>query len=117
MISLVVWTLVALGAAALVLVVAGARNGQHGGLRSFLRDLRAGLQERRTGRSAPSAVADAEPVDTTLDDLFASAEVADEAYLQVEDLTETLAWAREQATRASRVGRSVASRSAGLVRR
>lgn len=118
MISLLVWTFVALGAAALVMVVASLRNGQRGGIHSFLRDLRAGLLEwRARGFTAPAAIAEPEPVNATFDEFFAAAQVDEEPYLQVDDLTDTLSWARTQATRATRVGRTVASRSAALVRR
>jgi hypothetical protein len=102
MLTLVVWTLVALVAAALVLVVAGAAGGQTGDLRGFLRDLVAGLRGLRTrpGPDEPAApVTTGEPVDASLDELLAAAEVEDAPYLAVEDLTETLARARERATR------------------
>ncbi len=102
MLTLVVWTLVALAAAAVVLVVAGAAGGRTGDLRGFLRDLGAGLRELRT-RTAPhddaAPVETAEPVDASLDELLAAAEVDDAPYLAVEDLTETLARARERAPR------------------
>ena len=100
MVTLVVWTLVALAAAALVLVVASAAGGRTGGLRTFWEDMGAGLRGLRSSgdddaRPAPTA----EPVDSTIDDLLAAAEVEDPAYLGVEDLTDTLARARERATR------------------
>jgi hypothetical protein len=102
MLTLVVWTLVALAAAALVLVVAGAAGGRTGDLHGFLRDLGAGLRELRT-RTAPddgaAPVPAREPVDASLDELLAGAEVDDPAYLAVEDLTDTLARARDRASR------------------
>ncbi|GAA2728260.1 hypothetical protein [Cellulomonas aerilata] len=106
MLTLVVWTFLALVAAAAVLVVAGSAGGRTGSLRGFFRHLVAGLRALRTRRTAPGddARADAgddsdEPVETSLDELLAAAEVDDPAYLAVEDLTETLARARERATR------------------
>lgn len=103
MLSIFVWTLVALGAAVLVLVVASVTNGRDGGLRSFLRDLRAGLREWRSrGIAAPVTAIEPEPVDATFDEFFAAAQVDDEAYLRVDDLTDTLAWARARASQASR---------------
>lgn len=103
MITLFVWTFVALGAAALVLVVAGFAGGQVGGVRTFVRDVRAGLEARRArGSESPTAQREPEPVDATFDEFFASAQVQEDPYLQVDELTDTLAWAREQATRASR---------------
>jgi hypothetical protein len=102
MLTLVVWTLVALAAAALVLVVAGAAGGRTGDLRGFWRDVVAGLRALRSrpaedDRTAPVRVA--EPVEASLDELLAAAEVDDPPYLAVEDLTDTLARARERATR------------------
>jgi len=118
MISLIVWTLLALAAAALVLVVAGVSSGASCGVQGFVRDLRAGLATwRARGTSTPVEAAAAEPVDATFDEFFAAAEVDDEPYLQLDDLTDTLTWARERASRATRAGRNAASRSANLVRR
>ncbi len=102
MLTLVVWTLVALVAAALVMVVAGAAEGRTGGLHGFLQDFVAGLRELRSrpaaeDRTVPAPVG--EPVDASLDELLAAAEVDDAPYLAVEDLTETLARARERASR------------------
>jgi hypothetical protein len=102
MLTLAVWTFVALAAAAAVLVVAGTAGGRTGDLRGFWRDLVAGLRTLRS-RPAPDSPAPsaerAEPVDTSLEDLLAGAEVQDAPYLAVEDLTDTLARARERATR------------------
>jgi len=115
MISIVVWTVVALGTALLVMVVAGVTNTEAGGVRAFRRDLSAGLRDwRARGIAAPIVTAEPAPVDATFDEFFAAAQVDDEAYLQLDDLADTLVRARRQATRA---GRSVASRSANLVRR
>jgi hypothetical protein len=102
MLTLVVWTLVALAAAAVVLVVASAAGGRTGDLRGFLRDLGAGLRDLRTRSAADDdapPVEVGEPVEASLDELLAAAEVDDAPYLAVEDLTETLARARERATR------------------
>jgi hypothetical protein len=101
MLTLVVWTFVALAAAASVLLVAGTAGGRTGDLRGFWRDLVAGLRRLRS-KPAPDSSArfvPAQPVDTSLDDLLAGAEVPDSPYLAVEDLTDTLSRARERATR------------------
>ena len=114
MISIVVWTFVALATALLVMVIAVATNSEVGGLRAFFADLRAGLRDwRARGMAAPIVPAERAPVDATFDEFFAAAQVDEEPYLQLDDLTDTLVRAREQATRA---GRSVASHGANLVR-
>ena len=101
---MVLWTLLALAAAAVVLVVAGAAGDggadRPAGLRTHLTDARAGVRtwrSERRGEAGPAPVP--EPVDTTIDDLLAATAVQDPAYLAVEDLTETLARARERAAR------------------
>jgi hypothetical protein len=102
MISLAVWTLVALSAAALVLVLAGGGNDsvRGGGPRAAWRDMRAGLAMWRTrGTVSAAAAADPEPVDATMAEFFAAAEVDDDGYLQLEELTDTLNRARELASR------------------
>lgn len=100
MATLIVWTLIAIGAAALVLVVASAASGRTGGVRTFVHDLRAGLQEYRSrGSESPAANPEPAPVDTTLDEFFAAAQVDDDPYLRVDDLTDTLARARVLASR------------------
>jgi hypothetical protein len=103
MLTLVVWTLVALVAAALVLVVAGAAaGGRTGSVRGFLQDFGAGVRElrpRTTPEDQAVPVRTHEPVDASLDELLAAAEVDDAPYLAVEDLTDTLARARERASR------------------
>ncbi len=102
MLTLVVWTLVALVAAAAVMVVAGVAGGQTRDLRGFRRDLGAGLRDLRTRTSSDAGAAadDAHaPVDASLDELLAAAEVDDAPYLAAEDLTDTLARARERASR------------------
>jgi hypothetical protein len=102
MLTLVVWTLVALAAAALVLVVAGVAEGRTGDLRGFPRDVLAGLRELRSRSASEDGAArvhTAEPVDASLEELLATAEVDDAPYLAAEDLAETLARARERASR------------------
>ena len=111
MVFLVVWTLVALGAAAVVMVIAsgGSDGVRSGGPRAALADVRAGLASWRARKATPEAVAavlEPEPVDTTFDEFFAAAEVEDDGYLQLDELTDTLVRARE-----------LASRGVGLVRR
>ncbi|MGV8967604.1 MAG: hypothetical protein ACOH2F_15155 [Cellulomonas sp.] len=104
MISLVVWTLVALSAAVLVLVVAGGANdgARSEGPRAVLHDIRAGLADwrnRKTASDTTRAVLEREPVDATLDEFFAAAEVDDDGYLQLDELTGTLSRARDLASR------------------
>ncbi|RYV51764.1 hypothetical protein [Pengzhenrongella frigida] len=111
MVSLVVWTLVALAAAVVVLVVASRGNdgSRSGGPREVLTDVRAGLASWRSRKTTPEATArvlEPEPVDATFDEFFAAAEVDDDAYLQLDDLADTLLRARD-----------LASRGVGLVRR
>lgn len=99
-----VWTLLALAVAASVLVLASVASGtdDHGlSLRGYLDDVRAGLrawQAQRHGHDEQAPVG-SEPVDATMDDLFAATTVQDPAYLGVDDLTDTLARARERAAR------------------
>lgn len=104
MVTMVVSTVLALATASAVLVVAGAAGGRSDerptGVGPYLADVRAGLRSwrsERRGHARPAPAAG--PVDTTMDDLFAATEVQDPAYLGVEDLTETLARARERAAR------------------
>jgi len=109
MVWFVFWMVVALGTAVVVIGAASVGGDRTGGLGTLLVDMRAGLRGWRANNREPAVVVpEPEPVDTTLDELFASAPVGDD-YLQVDDLAETLTWAREQATRASR--------SVGLLRR
>ena len=101
---MVLWTFVALVAAAFVLVVAGAAAGRTDdrgtGLRGYVRDVRAGVRTLWADRRDPAAARAADgAVDTTIDDFFAATEVHDPAYLGVDDLTDTLARARERAAR------------------
>ena len=98
MLTLVVWTFVALAVAAAVLVVASVAGGRTGDVRTFARDLVAGLRDLRT-RPAERPAPAPEPMDSSFDELMAAAEVDDPAYLGVEDLADTLARARERAGR------------------
>lgn len=106
MVTLVVWTFVALAAAAFVLVVAGAADSPgaeaSAGVRGYVDDLRAGLRtlrsdRRRAGEPRPARTHVDDDAD--LDDFFAATEVQAPAYVAVEDLTDTLARARERAAR------------------
>lgn len=111
MVSLVVWTLVALAAAAWVMVAAsrGTDGSRSGGPREALADVRAGLASWRTRKTTPEATTrllEPEPVDATFDEFFAAAEVEDDGYLQLDDLADRLLRARD-----------LASRGVGLVRR
>ena len=103
MVWFLLWIVVALGTAVVVIGAASVAGGRSGGIRTVLADMRTWLREWRANNREPAAApAEPEPVDTTLGELFASAQVAGDGYLQVDELAETLTWAREQATRASR---------------
>lgn len=104
MVSTVVLTLLALGAAATVLVVASEAGGRDAerptGFGAYLGDVRSGVRTWRAARCGEDRPAPAaEPVDTTIDDFLDATTVPDPAYLAVEDLTETLTRARERAAR------------------
>jgi hypothetical protein len=106
MVTAIVWTLVALVVAGLVLAVASvaeSRSGERaGGVRGYVADVRAGLRTWRASRSKDAdarPAPQAEPVDTSIDDFLAATQVQDPAYVAVEDLTDTLARARERAAR------------------
>ena len=104
MVTMVVSTLLALGSAVAVFVVAGAAGGRGqdhpAGARAYLADVRAGLRTWRSERrGGPRPAEGPEPVDTTIADMLDTATVQDPAYLGVDDLTETLARARERAAR------------------
>ena len=110
MVWFVFWMVFVLGTAVVVIGAASVGGDRTGGLGTLLVDMRAGLRGWRANNREPAVVVpEPEPVDTTLGELFASEQVAGDGYLQVDDLAETLTWAREQATRASR--------SVGLLRR
>lgn len=81
----VVWTLLALAAALVVLVVGGLAAGGAGGVRQFLADARAGLR-RDARRGAPGVLAEMRTVaedddDATVDDLFTLGATDSPAYL------------------------------------
>lgn len=104
MLSMVVSTLLALGAAAAVLVVASVAGGRNArrpaGVSTFAGDVRSGLRTWRSTRRGDARPASAPaPVDTPFEDFLAATAVQDPAYLGVDDLTETLARARQRATR------------------
>jgi hypothetical protein len=107
MLALVLGTLVALGLAVAVFVVASVASSTGrvphdgpGGPRAYLADVRSGVRAvRHHRRDGAPTVGTAEPVDTTLGELLATTTVQDPAYLAVEDLTDTLARARERASR------------------
>ncbi len=108
MTAVVVWTIVAFVAGAAVLLVASVapRPGEESedrGLRSGLEDLRHGvlhLVGRRGDRGASAGEsAQAEPVDVRLDEFLQATAVDEDAYLRADDITDTLAKAREKAAR------------------
>jgi hypothetical protein len=104
MVTMVVSTFLALASAAAVLVVASVAGGrgpdQPAGPRAYVADVRAGLRTWRSERRGAAApVQGPAPVDTTLQEILDTSTAPDPAYLGVEDLTETLARARERAAR------------------
>lgn len=97
-----VWILVALVVAAGVLLLAGSASGGAGDLREFARDLRNGVAARRhpePEQIEAAAIAEVEPVDTSMDVFFQEAAVDEDAYLNVDDITDTLARAKDRAVR------------------
>lgn len=105
MIPYILWTLVAVLAAAGVLLVASVAGGapdDHVGFRGFVRDLRRGVAARRN--PAPeqveaARVADVEPVEVSIDEMFRVAAVDEDPYLHVDDLTDALGKAKRKAVR------------------
>ena len=105
MTSYLLWTVLAVIAAAGVLLVAsvaGTGSEDHGGFRGFVRDLRRGVGARR--HPAPeqveaARVAEQEPVEVTIDEMFRVAAVDEDPYLQVDDLTDALGRAGRKAAR------------------
>ena len=103
MVWFVLWIAVALGTAVVVIGAASVAGGRAGGIRTVLADMRTWVREWRANSREPAAApGESQPVDTTFGELFASEQVSGDGYLQVDELAETLTWAREQATRASR---------------
>ncbi|HUX70138.1 MAG TPA: hypothetical protein VMV41_06485 [Cellulomonadaceae bacterium] len=112
MATYLVLSLVALVVAFGVLVVAGSASGDTVAIRDFIRDLRNGVRDLRIslaarwGRQPADDVElddepddEPEPVDLSLAALLReSAEEAD-GYLHVDDITETLARARDRAVK------------------
>ena len=105
MLTMVLWTLLALATAILVLVVASAAGGdgedRPTGVHAYLADVRAGVRTWRSERRGGTATSRpaAQPVETSIEDFFAASTERAPAYLGVDDLTDTLARARERATR------------------
>lgn len=94
----VLWTLVALGTAVVVLVVAGAIDSSDGGLRGFVADLRAGLRRdpaRERGSFLTEVRADLhdtqDEAETSVEELFSFGAPQGRAYLGTEELTAPLA--------------------------
>jgi len=102
MLTVLVWTFVALVAAAAVVLVASAASG--GGRRGagFVADLRAGVAARRHPDAESDAAAHAaeiEPVDVRLDEFLRATAVDDDGYLQVDEMRDVLTKARDRAVR------------------
>ncbi len=108
MATYLVLSLVALVVAFGVLVVAGSASGDTGAIRDFTRDLRNGVRDLRAivaarrGRLPADDVEqvdEPEPVDLSLTALLRESAEEDDGYLHVEDITETLARARDRAVK------------------
>ncbi|MBD8079305.1 hypothetical protein [Cellulosimicrobium arenosum] len=111
MVWMFVWLGLALGAAAVVFLLASvvARSESDTtddqGLRAFWRDFRSGLRlgGRRARREERAlyvgTVRRPRPVETSMDDFFAATEVSTPAYVDAEELTDVLHRARERAAR------------------
>jgi hypothetical protein len=103
MLPLLVWTLVALVAAAVVALIANAASSGEGlGGVGFLTDLRAGLAARRhpdAEDAAATRAAEVEPVDVRLDEFLQATAVDDDGYLQADEMRDALTKARDRAVR------------------
>ncbi|WP_448059953.1 hypothetical protein [Cellulomonas hominis] len=84
------WIVLALVAAAGVMVLAALSGDEGFSLSGFWRDLRGAWAHRREPRET-DPVAEAEPVDVPLSEMFAQSSVADDGYLSVDELTDTIA--------------------------
>lgn len=73
----------------LVVVLAAAVSPESDGLRAFFRDLRAGLSARFGSRRA-EPVEEVEPVDTSLEDLFATTATQEDPYFTADGLAHRL---------------------------
>lgn len=103
MTAYLVWSLIVLVLAIGVLILAGTESGETWSIREFVRDLRSGVTARRRARSgqplSPNEVED-EPVDISMEALFRETSVDDDdAYLRVDEITETLTRAKDMALR------------------
>ena len=99
MLPVLVWTLVALVAAAAVVLVASGEGHRGAG---FLADLRAGVAARRHPDAddlSAARAAEIEPVDVPLDEFLRATAVDDEGYLQVDEVRDALTKARDRAVR------------------
>jgi hypothetical protein len=102
MLPVLVWTCVALLAAAAVAMVASAANGDGRRGAGFLTDLRAGVAARRhpgAEDAAAARAAEIEPVDVRLDEFLRATAVDDDGYLQVDEVRDVLTKARDRAVR------------------
>ncbi|MGV8976564.1 MAG: hypothetical protein ACOH17_00820 [Cellulomonas sp.] len=102
MLTVLVWTLVALVAAAAVAAVASATSGGGRQGAGFFADLRAGISARRHPDAEDAAAARAaavEPVDVRLDEFLRATAVQDDGYLQVDEVRDVLTKARDRAVR------------------
>ena len=108
MATYLVLSLVALVVAFGVLVVAGSASGDTVAIRDFIRDLRNGVRDLRIslaarwGRQPADDVElddEPEPVDLSLAALLRESAEEDDGYLHVDDITETLARARDRAVK------------------
>jgi len=85
MVYVVAVIVVAVVVSVAVVAAAASQSPEGLGLRSFVRDLRSALARRRS-EELPEEVLEVEPVDASLEDLFASTPADEPAYVEAERL-------------------------------
>jgi len=97
---MLIWTLVALGVAAVVVLVASRTASDRRDGPTFVHDFRAGWSARRhpdAEQVAAALAAELEPVDVPLDEFLRVTAVEDDGYLQVDEVLDVLLQARDKA--------------------
>ena len=102
MAAYLILSLIVLAVAVVVLLLAGSASNEDWDVRGFVRDLRHGITARR--HPAPEQVeaariAQAEPVDTSMDVFFRETAIDEDAYVNVDTIAETLSRAKDLAVR------------------
>jgi hypothetical protein len=98
MVAYVLLSLIALALALGVLLLAGSASGETWSVQQFASDLRHGITARR--HPAPeqieaARIAEAEPVDTSMEVFFREAAVDEDPYLNVDSIADTLTRAKD----------------------